>query len=381
MSIAAVENSLNSAFLERRDEIRGLLIGLVAKQHVLLYGPPGTGKSALVRAMALHFTGIRRFEKLLTKFTAPEEIEGPPDMTALMAGRYVRCRDGHISHVEIAFLDEIFKANSAILNTVLSILNERIYHEEGRAHPAALHSLVGASNELPDGPELRAFADRFALRYETQYLSRAGRAVLHRMPDCIYSPDKNSMMTLSDLEALQAEARKVSFSPSVNDQYDKLLDSADREGLALSDRAMRQAKTLMQANAAIEGRDSINDDDLEILIHVLWKEPKDKTKARQLVNSVVNPLKAKAAELLDTAIPVYQKIKPMFDQAVTNANRTAAMEANTRLNAVQDQIKELIRSYDGANVSPLEKALAEVDKLTENVVLWMMGKKERMHNI
>ncbi len=118
---------LESRFLEREELIRLLLLGLMAGENALLVGPPGTAKSQLARAVSQLFGSGRWFEYLLTRFTTPDEIFGPVSLRQLKQDQYVRQTDGYLPAADFAFLDEIFKANSAILNALLSILNERIF--------------------------------------------------------------------------------------------------------------------------------------------------------------------------------------------------------------------------------------------------------------
>jgi hypothetical protein len=123
-------------------------------------GSPGTAKSALVRAIAQAFGGSY-FERLLTKFSTPEELFGPISLKALEQDRYERVTAGKLPEAEFAFVDEVFKANSAILNSLLTAMNERLFHNDGAPAQMPLVSLFGASNELPEGKELEALFDRF----------------------------------------------------------------------------------------------------------------------------------------------------------------------------------------------------------------------------
>src|SRR5512138_733909 len=162
---------LHGRFPERREVIDGALAAVLAGEHVLLLGPPGTAKSALVRAIAQAFGG-HYFERLLTKFSTPEELFGPISLKALEQDRYARVVTDKLPEAQFAFVDEVFKANSSILNSLLAAMNERVFHNDGAPLAMPLVSLFGASNELPDGKELEALFDRFLLRFDVQYLRR-----------------------------------------------------------------------------------------------------------------------------------------------------------------------------------------------------------------
>jgi MoxR-like ATPase len=133
---AAARAALCSALVERDDEVELCLTALVAREHVLLVGPPGLAKSALLDGLLACATGTK-FSVLLTKFTAPEEVFGPVSLAALKADKYLRVTIGKLPEAEFAFVDEVWKASSAILNTLLRVLNERVYDPgDGAARPA-----------------------------------------------------------------------------------------------------------------------------------------------------------------------------------------------------------------------------------------------------
>src|SRR4051812_31791932 len=171
--IQQLRTDLTSRFPERESVIDGALCAVLASEHVLLLAPPGTAKSALVRALAQAFGG-RYFERLLTKFSTPEELFGPISLKALEQDQFSRVTTGKLPEVEFAFIDEVFKASSAILNTLLTLANERLFQNSGAPLRCPLVSLFGASNELPEGKELEALFDRFLLRFEVGYLLRPG---------------------------------------------------------------------------------------------------------------------------------------------------------------------------------------------------------------
>ena len=147
-----------------RDEVVDLIaLAVVAGEHLFLYGPPGTAKSALIRQFATAVQG-RYFEYLLTRFSEPNEVFGPIDLVRLREGTVATVTTGMLPEAEFVFLDELFNANSAILNNLLSVLNERVYRRGAEVHRLPLLSLFSASNHLPEDDALRALFDRFLLR-------------------------------------------------------------------------------------------------------------------------------------------------------------------------------------------------------------------------
>src|SRR6476659_7375375 len=162
--------SLGRFFVEKQELIDLMLIAAVAQEPLLLVGPPGTAKSDLVLKFkdALGISDEDYFEYMLTRFTEPSEIIGPIDINQLRDGRYVRREQGKLPTSRLAFFDEIFKSNSAILNILLTIINERKFYQDGVPQPVRLAVLFAATNEVPEQSELAALKDRFCLKAESR---------------------------------------------------------------------------------------------------------------------------------------------------------------------------------------------------------------------
>jgi MoxR-like ATPase len=162
--------SLGRFLVAKQELIDLMVVAAIAQEPLLLVGPPGTAKSDLVLKFkdALGLTGADYFEYMLTRFTEPSEIIGPIDINQLREGRYIRREQGKLPTARLAFLDEIFKSNSAILNILLTILNERKFYQDGVPQPVRLRVLFAAANEIPEQGELAALKDRFVLKAESR---------------------------------------------------------------------------------------------------------------------------------------------------------------------------------------------------------------------
>jgi MoxR-like ATPase len=165
-----LRTSLGRFFIAKQELIDLMVVAAVAQEPLLLVGPPGTAKSDLVLKFkdALGLAEDDYFEYMLTRFTEPSEIIGPIDINLLREGRYIRREQGKLPTARLAFLDEIFKSNSAILNILLTIINEKKFYQDGVPQPVRLRVLLAATNEVPEQGELSALKDRFVLKAQSR---------------------------------------------------------------------------------------------------------------------------------------------------------------------------------------------------------------------
>src|SRR4051794_28442757 len=167
--------SLGRFFVAKQEVIDLMTVAAVAQEPLLIVGPPGTAKSDLVLKFkdALGLGEDDYFEYMLTRFTEPSEIIGPIDIGRLREGRYIRREQGKLPTARLAFLDEIFKSSSAILNILLTIINERKFYQDGVPQPVRLKGLFAATNDVPEQGELAALKDRFVLKAESRSVQEA----------------------------------------------------------------------------------------------------------------------------------------------------------------------------------------------------------------
>jgi MoxR-like ATPase len=285
--------ALEQRFLGKEELVRLMLVALAGGEHMLLVGPPGTAKSALVRHLA-RLIDARYFEYLLTRFSEPSELFGPVDIKAFREGSYLRRTEAMLPEAEIAFLDEIFKSNSAILNSLLTLLNERRFFTGSRTVKVPLCSLYGATNEIPNDDALSAIFDRFLIRARSENLDsfhfhglveRGVRAEIALAT----AADENlrPLVSVADLHLVhrRIEALLV-FPEDFLARYKGLIFQMRSEGISISDRRVVKLLKLFAASALIDGRPQVNDGDLFVMKHV-WNSVDQAPLLADLVTPVI----------------------------------------------------------------------------------------------
>jgi MoxR-like ATPase len=274
-----VGRALDARYLDKGELIRLLLVTLVAGEHMLIVGPPGTAKSALVRHLA-RLIDARYFEYLLTRFSEPNEIFGPIDIKAFREGTYLRRVEAMLPDADIVFLDEIFKSNSAILNALLSILNERRFFTGAASIRVPLSSLYGATNEVPNDDALGAVFDRFLVRASSENLDsfhfhglveRGLRGEVEALAGQAGEPEPpvKPLITLAEIRTLQRQLRRqLQFPEEFLARYKALCFQIRSEGVTLSDRRVVKLLKLCAASALADGRTVVDDGDLFVLRHI-----------------------------------------------------------------------------------------------------------------
>jgi len=300
--VREVARALDERFLDKSEIVRMLLVTLVAGEHMLIVGPPGTAKSALVRHLA-RLVDARYFEYLLTRFSEPNELFGPVDISAFREGRYTRRIDNMLPTAEIVFLDEIFKSNSAILNALLHVINERKFQNGPEVVPVPLISLYAASNEVPNDDNLAAMFDRFLVRvlsdnldsYHFHELMKKGvslelRKMTGRGMDLQgrSTGELRPVISARELRQIQQNYDKFMALPEeFLTKYKGLVFQIRSEGISVSDRRAVKLLKLFAASAVFDGRTRVHDGDFFILRHI-WNNLDQVELLEEIVNPVVD---------------------------------------------------------------------------------------------
>lgn len=285
---------LNQGLVGRDATIKAALLCALAGENIVLIGPPGTGKSMLARRIAQAFEdGDSYFEYLLTKFSTPEELFGPLSIKKLKEDQFERNTTSYLPSVQFAFLDEVFKASSSILNALLTIMNERIYHNGAQRQHVSLRSLIAASNEMPASQdELGALYDRFLMRCFVDYVSENKLHLLLAAPPASEVPVQDQCIEQAEIEQLQTAAQLVTLpAPIAQALQDIWLEhrqafKEDRRE-QLSDRRLIKCLHLLRISATTNDRREVDLSDLLLLKDCLWNHPDNASKVRTLVLSVV----------------------------------------------------------------------------------------------
>jgi MoxR-like ATPase len=275
--------SLKETFVGK-DEIIDLLgVALAGGENLFLLGPPGTAKSALVQQLGRRIEG-QVFDYLLTRFTEPNELFGPFDIRRLREGELVTNTEGMLPEASLIFLDELLNANSAILNSLLMVLNERVFRRGRETRRLPLLMVVGASNRLPEDDALTALFDRFLLRVRCDNVPEPR---IREVLDAGWKLDQglaNSHATLSvkEIENVQALIGDVDLA-AVRKPYIELIGKLRNAGIPISDRRAVKLQKLIAASAILCGRQQANTTDLWVLRYI-W----DTEEQREVLAAIVN---------------------------------------------------------------------------------------------
>jgi MoxR-like ATPase len=265
--------AMQVGLLEREPQVKLTLLAALSGEHLLLIGPPGTAKSELAKRLKHIFVEANYFERLLTRFTVPEEVFGPLSIKTLEEDRYTRLTSGYLPSCSVAFLDEIFKANSAILNSLLTILNERQFDNGNTRDRIPLISVIAASNELPEGEDLSALYDRFMLRSHVLPVSDEKFLELLTMKDEEFSPELNLRLRVEDLTEVQTLARKVHINGDVLSLIGLFRTYLNEHDITVSDRRWRKIIKLLRVSAFTNNQTEVSIYDAWLLPHCLWEKP------------------------------------------------------------------------------------------------------------
>lgn len=369
-----VARTLNTHFLDKQEIIRLMMVSAIAGEHMIIVGPPGTAKSAMIRMFA-SLLDATYFEYLLTRFTEPNELFGPVDIKEFREGRYTRRIDNTLVRAEIVFLDEIFKSNSAILNSLLHVINERKFSNGPQVIDVPLISLFAASNEVPNDDNLSAMFDRFLLRVLSDVLDSYHfhelmvRGVANEIRKMTGADGEiQPIVTARQLRDLQRRFdRFMVFPDDFMAKYKGLVFQIRSEGITISDRRAVKMLKLFAASAVFDGRTQVTDGDFFILRHV-WNNLDQVELLEEIVNPIVDSYYREHPEELRFIGPQANLEDLLSELRLIRELLTAGGElSDIQLFSQLKNLNEIKAALASINNETAQRMIREADQLLESV--------------
>ena len=364
-----LEDQLNDEVFERTDEIHSAILALLSRRHMFMFGTPGVAKSFVVDRLVERIDGLEDggyFKWLLTKFSVPEEIFGGPDFKVLKdEGIYKRITTNKLPVASVAFLDEAFKANSAILNSLLKILNEREFDNCDDDPHVPLLSVFAGSNELPASRELDALADRLHFWHYVKPIAEPANFVRMLKLD-VGEPDK--VISLDDIKAAQEEVQKVQITDTIYEVFVNLSDQLRTADVPVTDRRFHQSIGVIQAEAWLNGREVAEVADMKPLMHMLWRTVEHIDKVRTIVLNLVDPLEKMVLDLqseLDKAVAEWDKT--LLDTDVKAQRVQASLEMHDNFKKAKKEFLDL-KAIEKEN-GRICKAMNSLEKTLKTIAI------------
>ncbi|QKY69345.1 AAA family ATPase [Lentibacillus sp. CBA3610] len=366
--LKAIQNALNAKYLERETQVEGMLVALLAQEHMLMVGPPGTAKSALSNELAGIIDGSNYFQWLLTKYTTPDEVFGGIMLKDMEQGIYRHNTTAKMAEAHLVFLDEIFKGSSEILNALLKSINERIFENGTEEMAMPLMTLVGASNEYPEEDEgLEALFDRFLLRFEVDAIKDRQNLIA-----MMKGTDEEQVMpriSLDELENLQFIREMVEIPADIYETLADIWEDLRDEGIQPSDRRLQKSYAVLQAKALIEQRHIVDKRDILFLAHVLWENVDQRQQVTDIIRHHAQDPVSHTLEIIledaqdimdgvakghstDNVLEATQKIKSLA-QELTDL-KTKYPERENELNTVHETLKQDLEELTNSVLEPIE---------------------------
>lgn len=331
-----VVREVQDIVIGREEVIEGVAIALIAGEHVMIFGPPGCAKSLLVRELCARVQGAQYFEWLMTKFTTPEEVFGPMKVSGLLEDRYERNTRSKLPEAHIGFLDEIWKSSSAILNTLLTLANERVFHNGDRVMQTPLLSLIGASNEPPQEEGLGVLYDRFLMRFWTKYLPPFYLENLLQVDGSSATPQNT--LPFSEIENMRYLLSVVRPSKDITERLIAVINDLRSDGFVLSDRRITKLPKMLSASAILAQRTEVTEEDSAVLPYVLASAEPEQRVIRESVAKFFTSKKMVARSKFDAALEEFHAapIKPSGLE-----ERKALAQAAVALSKISQELRLL----------------------------------------
>lgn len=362
-----IHDGLKGRFTDRDQAVDLLGLATVCRENMLIVGPPGTAKTDIITRYA-EMLDMQGFHYLLSRFTEPSELFGPVDLEAFQKGTYRVRTEGMLPEADIVFLDEVFQGSSAILNSLLAILNERIFHNGAERQRVPVVTVVGATNTVPDDASLRAFADRFVLRI------RLDRVEDELVPDLIEkgwaleaerireasgeaTDREQSYVKAEDVRCLHGRLCEIKTA-DLRAEYARLVCQIRAEGVEFSDRRALKGLKLVTGAALLRGSDTAEIQDLWPLRHI-WVRPEEAAGIRNIIDPRLADAGVILARATRPATEIVTDLDILHGQEADLASEAAVGAHLVSLNKLR---REILIDHAGVRelLDPVEQAIQRV---------------------
>lgn len=333
-----LHDELNAELVEREREVHAAILALVSGTHVFFLGEPGIAKSLLVDRLVARISDNRHFHILLNNFTGPDAVFGPLDMAALKSGRYRRMTDRYLPWANTVFEDEIWKAGDSILNAHLNAYNERVFDNDGELMEIPLSTAFCASNELPANESLQAIYDRIPQRLALTKIQEAESFIT--MLGTAYA-DPVTVLAWADVEAAKKEVSAIEVERSVFEVMWNIRRELDKQNVFPSDRRFKQAIPILQAEAWLDGCDSVTPEHISILQNVLWDRREHIAVVSEVVLQLANPLEKATLELLANIDQIGDELDRALQAQDEDERQRLGIEVHPKVKRASQEYHEL----------------------------------------
>lgn len=371
-----LKDALDTELVERADVIDTMILALLSKTHHFQLGSPGVAKSYSIRRLESHIDGFGpddSFEVLLTRFSSMEEVWGPFDLQALEQGRYLRNTTGMLPSAKFAFLDEIFKCSSSLLNSLLWGLNERQFRNDGKTTNLPLWTMFCASNELPESEELNALYDRIHFRVITKPIQESS-AFVRMLQDRklnLNNVTNKKILSWSDIEQAYAEAEQVVIPTDVLEALNSVRLALSAEGIMPTDRRFVESLRIIKAAAWLDGEMTADVEHVRALAHMMWDVPDHIPKVQRILLELANPLDKKALELLETVENMETTLSKLLSEDMdAQLKNKRGVELHNRVDRAQADLNALIVEVkaSGRKSNKTEEVRLKLMKVTRTLL-------------
>ncbi len=362
--VLQIKEKLEGWFIDRDNEIEGLLLASLSGNHIFLLGPPGTGKTRLIRLFT-DMIGGSTFKVQLGKFTEPRQLFGRLSINALENDQERYLDNNKLQKCDLAFIDEIWKASNAIVNDLLTVLEDKVFIVDGVENNIPLISCASASNELPtEGEGLEAIYDRFMLRYYTGDLSTTDFQKMLINPPPVKA---DKIMEIDEFRKAMGEIDSIAIDSDIPAVIARIREELKKNGIEASPRRWAKSFKIMKAHAWLEGASVVTDDQLIAISHVLWRKPEERETIADIIIKLANPIRFKIQQITDLGKELVNNL-PSPDEDSSAEEKTQIMEqlfgAGT---SIEDSITKLKALNGGVSTIAIQAGIAEMESYSKQI--------------